>query len=1089
MKKKLLALVLALTLVIEGSGTVFADPLPQNAPVSENALEAEAPSGAEGASAWEESEKEEPEKETSKAEDLRTGVSEGEVPKAEVRPDPEETPEAGAGEGFGAVSADGALSENALSSLSEDALSPMSDEEELARALEDVPFMVSSLNEEEKEIYDRFADLKPEEADENWDADEAFFEAETEGEAKRVAKAYGAELVCFQYGIATIRFKTGSRSLSDTVLSDMYIAKHEGFEEELLKADLWPNYIDHVYEETDSGIFTADPDYSKQWYHGVMGDSAAWTASSKGKGAVVAVIDTGVDTDHPDLKGNLIGAYESVADGTSVEDEHSHGTHCLGIVGALENNIGGVGVAPEAGLISIRAANSGGGFAIADVVAGIRMATELKVNVISMSFGGNRPEIPAEKKALEDACSKGIMLVSAAGNDGNEVKSFPAAYDCVLAVGSYDEGNTLSSFSTYGEWVEIAAPGGDIYSTVLNGKFGTKSGTSMACPVVAGVAALTYASSKDLLEGRNAATSAKVRKILMETKNDTVYSYTPKGSKAHSIKGGVNPLGAVTYLRNEEKDDSKVVDVPSKPQIKTEVNAKTGAVTVSLTCEASELHYTTDGTQPNLGSKKYSSPFTLSGEGSYTINAIGVNRVAVSSGYRSIMSPVLKQTVTVKVPKKADYDDSEISVTTDFTGTVSLIPGKSVKLTGSVVPGNSSKNKISFEKTGGSDSITVNSSGVVKADKAAAAGDSATIKLGVKDCPGAKAASVTVKISSASPTDKVTSELSKEVQELWTGSLNAEMKTSLDISKSLSPKAGDSLAYSFKSSNRKAAVVDSRGVVTAVGNGNAVITATVLDGSNKSVKIKVKCLTPVTQIKLLSSVGQPDASMIGAGSSLQLKALLSGKGNLPPSVKKVTWKLKSGSADEFKVSKSGKVTCSAAALSGSTAVISCTADDEGKTGAEYTLTVRRKTNYMGVIKKTDPLIRTVGRNQYLIGFKNIYASSAVADRTIKCGEKLNVEVLDGFLNGRLGPVFAEYNSYNKRVYSQGRYVFVDDVTERMEPSDYMVSVGSSGSILVEDTDSRGSVKSISISKPGTYSVVYKAVDGSNKKFTLKLKVK
>ena len=514
----------------------------------------------------------------------------------------------------------------------------------------------------------------------------------------------------------------------------MYIAKHEGFEEELLKADLWPNYIDHVFEETDSGIFTADPEYSKQWYHGVIGDSAAWSASNKGKGAVVAVIDTGVDTDHPDLKGNLIGAYESVADGTSVEDMHSHGTHCLGIVGALENNIGGVGVAPEAGLISIRAANSGGGFEIADVIAGIRMATELKVNVISMSFGGNRPEIPAEKKALEDARSKGIMLVSAAGNDGNEVKSFPAAYDCVLAVGSYDEGNTLSSFSTYGEWVEIAAPGGSIYSTVLNGKFDFKSGTSMACPVVAGVAALTYASSKDLLEGRNAATSAKVRKILMETKNDTVYSYTPKGSKAHSVKGGVNPLGAVTYLRKEEKDDAIEVAVPSKPVIETKTDPKTGAVTVSLTSDAGAT-----------------APFTLKEEGTCTVKAVGVNRAAVSSGYKTAISPVLKKNITVKTPKKADYEDSEISVTTDFSGQIVLVPGKSVKLTGSVVPANSSKNKISFEKTGGSDSITVNSSGVVKADKAAAAGDSATIKLGVKDCPGAKAAMLASHISTEGP--------------------------------------------------------------------------------------------------------------------------------------------------------------------------------------------------------------------------------------------------------------------------------------------------------------------------------------------------
>jgi subtilisin len=223
---------------------------------------------------------------------------------------------------------------------------------------------------------------------------------------------------------------------------------------------------------------------------------------NKGEGVKVAIIDTGIDYYHPDLNdnfGTLLG-YDFVNGDNEPMDDNGHGTHCAGIVAAEDNGEGVVGVAPDAELYAVKVLDSSGSGYVADVIAGIQWAITNDMQVISMSLGADVGSASLEA-ACDSAYASGKVVVAAAGNDYTrrgrweepDTVDYPAKYDSVIAVGATDQADERASFSSTGPAVELAAPGVSIYSTVLGG-YGTKSGTSMACPHVAGTAALVIAS-------------------------------------------------------------------------------------------------------------------------------------------------------------------------------------------------------------------------------------------------------------------------------------------------------------------------------------------------------------------------------------------------------------------------------------------------------------------------------------------------------------------------------------------------------------------------------------------------------------------
>lgn len=234
----------------------------------------------------------------------------------------------------------------------------------------------------------------------------------------------------------------------------------------------------------------------------------------KGSGIKVAVLDTGILTSHADLQ--VAGGYDTTGTG-SYNDDNGHGTHVAGTIAALDNTIGVLGAAPSAQLYAVKVLNSAGSGSYSNIIAGIEWAINNDIDVINMSLGGS-----SGSTALEQACNSaynaGILLVAAAGNEGTssgttECIGYPAKYSSVMAVGSITSSNVRSSFSSTGSTLEIMAPGSNIYSTTYNGSYGTMSGTSMACPHVAGVAALVWSAKPSL-------TNVQLRNALDLTAND-----------------------------------------------------------------------------------------------------------------------------------------------------------------------------------------------------------------------------------------------------------------------------------------------------------------------------------------------------------------------------------------------------------------------------------------------------------------------------------------------------------------------------------------------------------------------------------------
>lgn len=219
---------------------------------------------------------------------------------------------------------------------------------------------------------------------------------------------------------------------------------------------------------------------------------------TKGKGITVAVLDTGCDTDHPDLMDRIIGGYnftkDDGGDSLKFEDYNGHGTHVAGTIAATLNNSGVVGVAPEANLLILKVLGKNGSGQYAWIIKAIQYAIDQKVDIISMSLGG-----PNDVKALHDviieAVNQKILVVCAAGNDGDGKDStdefgYPGFYNEVISVGAVNLERKSSGFTNSNNQVDLVAPGEKIISTYLNGTYATLSGTSMATPHVSGALAL-----------------------------------------------------------------------------------------------------------------------------------------------------------------------------------------------------------------------------------------------------------------------------------------------------------------------------------------------------------------------------------------------------------------------------------------------------------------------------------------------------------------------------------------------------------------------------------------------------------------------
>lgn len=217
-----------------------------------------------------------------------------------------------------------------------------------------------------------------------------------------------------------------------------------------------------------------------------------WLKGNTGEGVVVAVIDTGIDYDHPDLIDNIIGGKDFTG-GNDYMDRNGHGTHVAGVIAASNSGNGIVGMAPNAKLLALKALADDGVGDIGWTLAALRYAIDQDVDVINMSIGG--PDTPKLRALVQEAYNKGIIIVAASGNEGDGDEetleySYPGAYPEVIQVGAVDMFNKTAYFSNTNDEVDVLALGVEVLSTFPDNTYARIDGTSMAAPHVAGAAAL-----------------------------------------------------------------------------------------------------------------------------------------------------------------------------------------------------------------------------------------------------------------------------------------------------------------------------------------------------------------------------------------------------------------------------------------------------------------------------------------------------------------------------------------------------------------------------------------------------------------------
>lgn len=801
---------------------------------------------------------------------------------------------------------------------------------------------------------------------------EIFALVDTYEEAELIADGYNAELLRFDLGVATFRLSEG-----DIVADALFAAADLGNN---LPA-VYPNYYVYMSSEpqptedvddsrleieedvydAESGEILTSPDedslessesyehavsaYAEpymqpnsgyyQWQHVNVGSVYAWNAGYKGQGVKVAVLDTGGTAAAGELE--YAARYNVASGSSSPNDSQGHGSHVAGIVGARLNNTGGAGIAPSAQLYSIKVLGDDGSGEEADIIRGIYKAIECGVDLINMSLGGVGYN-PATQKAADAAYEAGIAIFAAAGNDGGQNMSYPAGYKHVICVAASDSNNQRAYFSNYGSWVDISAPGLNIYSTsnAGTGTYVSKSGTSMACPAAVGEAAVLLSAKPASVEGKTGGKKVDALKKLMQS--NTVSAGSGMGK-------GVTSLTKALKL-------SVAASKPNAPVITATVSEDAQRVTVTIAKESGmTVYYTTDGKAVSYkdgkvsdGAKTYSAAFSVNNVTKGTIQAIAVNASGVSS-------PVKKVTFSLK----------PLVSMINISGVSRIAKGKSVTLSAEVLPSYATNKKLTWKLTkadgtepAAADGVSVSQSGKVTVARTAAAGGY-TVTATAKDTSG-KAGVYAITVIDSPDIKSVKFKNTK--LELWSDEGAYGMTSILEAE-----KEGGSVVsaadFKWSSSKSDVAVVSAAGVVTPKANGTATITALANDSSGK------KATCTITVKRHAGAISITGGNKVAKGSKITLKAEVTPDNT---SNKKVNWTIsKAGGgaverSDGVSVNGSGAVSATSSAVVGEYTVTATAADGSGKSASKKITVVEGKITSITLNKKSASIYRVT--NQY-----------------------------------------------------------------------------------------------------------------------------
>jgi thermitase len=390
-----------------------------------------------------------------------------------------------------------------------------------------------------------------------------------------IHRAQGAEVIGELKGIGVQILKVPNGKVMEKVLAYRTHGAVEYAE---------PDYIATAFEAPN------DPSFDQQWGMTQIDAPEAWSVTAGSSSVKIAILDTGIDIHHPDLDGKIASSdMHNYTDSPTTDDIYGHGTHVAGIASAETNNsVGVAGVGYNCSLASYKVLNDTGSGAYSWIAAGIEAAADDGVAVINMSLGSKFASSTLEL-AVNYAWSKGVVIVASAGNAGNNRPSYPAYYTNCIAVAATDSLDAKASFSTYGSWVDVAAPGVDIYSTMPNEgsvigltNYGSLSGTSMSAPHVTGLAALVKA--------KKGGTNADIRGWIEDSAEPVGSIWTTYGIKRinalAAVSGAaVNQAPVVTIM--SPADDASFPVGTSVTFTGSAVDAEDGELTGSLTWTSS----------------------------------------------------------------------------------------------------------------------------------------------------------------------------------------------------------------------------------------------------------------------------------------------------------------------------------------------------------------------------------------------------------------------------------------------------------------------------------------------------------------------
>ena len=347
-------------------------------------------------------------------------------------------------------------------------------------------------------------------------------------------------------------------------------------------------------------IGTFEEELNKTWGMLRIGETSAHGGGYFGSGIKVAIIDSGIDKDHPELAAVYKGGWDFVNNDNDPSDVDGHGTHVTGTIAAQRNGEGVVGAAPEVEIYSLKALEGGSGY-FSDIIAALEWCVVNDIQITNNSYGSSGDPGTLVKEAFDNSYNSGILHIAAAGNSGNrpgkgDNVEYPAKYSSVVAIAASDNRDSRASFSSTGIDVELIAPGVSIYSTWVNG-YAYSSGTSMASPHVVGVAAQVWSVNKDL-------SNFEIRDIIKSTAEDlgksalhqgfglvradlaieAVLNMIPvtKGSVSGTVlSGSGEPLEGVN-LEVSNTSFSAITDASGNYEI---INIPTGIYTVTASVE------------------------------------------------------------------------------------------------------------------------------------------------------------------------------------------------------------------------------------------------------------------------------------------------------------------------------------------------------------------------------------------------------------------------------------------------------------------------------------------------------------------------